>query len=161
MKKIYLLFALLLPLAFACKTANPVQTATETETILDAYWMLLSIEGESPQAPNNTRTAYLRLQESENDIKGFSGCNNFFGKYTLSGNSLSFSNLGSTRMMCPDMEQESRFMNVLERVTAYSIADRILTLYEGNQAIATFKTGNPEDVEQRTPDGKIIIKDFD
>lgn len=161
MKKIYFLILVVLMWLYGCKTASPAQTATETNTILDAYWMLLSLEGESPQVPNNTRTAYLRLQESEKDVKGFSGCNNFFGKYELSGNTLTFSNLGSTRMMCPDMEQETKFMQVLERVSSYSIADRILTLYDGTEAIATFRTGNPDEVEQRSPDGKIIIKEID
>ena len=158
MKKIYYLILLILMWLYGCKTASPAQTETETDTILDAYWMLLSVEGESPQAPNNTRTAYLRLQESENDVKGFSGCNNFFGKYELSGSNIKSSNLGSTRMMCPDMEQETKFMQMLERVSSYSISERILTLYDGTEAIATFRTGNPDEVEQRMPDGKIIIK---
>jgi heat shock protein HslJ len=161
MKKIYYLILLVLMWLYGCKTASPADPQSETETILDAYWMLLSMDGESPQAPNNTHTAYLRLQENENDVKGFSGCNNFFGKYTLSGSSLTFSNLGSTRMMCPDMEKETEFMRMLERVTSYSLSDRILTFYEDKEAIATFRTGNPDEIEKRSPDGKIIIKEID
>ena len=158
MKKIYFWLILLLPVLYSCKTASPVHTETETDTILDAYWMLLSLEGQSPQEPNNTRAAYLRLQESENDVKGFSGCNNFFGKYELNGNTVKFSKLGATRMMCPIMEQETKFMQMLERVDSYSISGRNLTLYEGSEAIATFRAGNPDEVEPRTPDGNIIIK---
>ncbi|NDK55253.1 META domain-containing protein [Pontibacter fetidus] len=158
MKKIYFLILVVLFWLYGCKTASPAHPETETDTILDAYWMLLSLEGQSPQAPNNTRTAYLRLEEKENDVKGFSGCNHFFGKYTLSGSSLRFSDLGSTRMMCPNMDQETKFMEVLGRVESYSIAGSILTFYQGQEAIATFKTGNPEDLQQEERSGKVRVK---
>jgi heat shock protein HslJ len=161
MKKIYFLILVAVLWLYGCKTASPAQTETETDTVLDAYWMLLSLEGQSPQAPNNTQTAYIRLQEKENDVKGFAGCNHFFGKYALNGSALRFSDLGSTRMMCPNMDQETKLMQVLGRVSSYGIAGRILTLYEGKEAIATFRAGNPEELEQRSPDGKIIIKDID
>ncbi|MEJ8755970.1 META domain-containing protein [Pontibacter sp. H259] len=156
MKSLYL--GLLFLLLISCKTATPAQPTAEGDSILDAYWMLMSLEGESPQTPNNTRTAYIRFQENENDVKGFSGCNTFFGKYELSGNSLRLSNLGSTRMMCPIMEQETRMMRVLERVDSYKLSDRILTFYQGNEAIATFRTGNPDEVEPQSPSRKVRIK---
>lgn len=123
--------------------------------------MLLSLEGESLQTPNNTRTAYIRFEEKDNDVKGFSGCNNFFGKYEMVDNKLQLSKLGSTRMMCPIMEQETKLMRILERVDTYSISGNILTFYDGTVAVATFRTGNPDEVEPRTPDGKIIIKELD
>lgn len=145
---------MLLPLLQACSTASPKQLAPEVYTILDAYWMLLSLEGQSPQAPNNTRTAYIRLQEGENDLKGFTGCNNLFGKYELNGNSLKFKDLATTRMMCPSIEQENKLLRVLERVDSFRISDKILTLYQGDEAIATFRTGNRESVDNEVPDGR-------
>lgn len=157
-KYCYQLFLLLLPWVYSCTTANPKQPEEETESILDAYWMLLSLEGQSPQGKNSTRTAYIRFQERENDVKGFGGCNNFFGKYELNGNSLKLSKIGSTRMACPDMAEETKFMQVLERVDSYRITDRILTLYQGKEAIATFRSGNPDELEQPPLDTKIRIK---
>ncbi|HEY4652268.1 MAG TPA: META domain-containing protein [Pontibacter sp.] len=148
MRRFYFWALLLLAGLVSCKTATPEQPTAEEDTILDAYWMLLSLEGQSPQAPNNTRTAFIRLQEGKNDLKGFTGCNALFGKYELNGSTVRFSALGSTRMMCPIMEQETRFLRVLERVDSYSIADRILTLYAGGEAVATFRTGNREDLER-------------
>lgn len=158
MKKIYFLILVVILWLYGCKTASPTQPEAEADTIIDAYWMLLSLEGQSPQAPNNTRTAYIRLEEKENDLKGFSGCNHFFGKYALNGSSLRFSDLGATRMMCPNMEQETKLMQVLGRVESYAIAGRILTFYQGSEAIATFKTGNPEDLEREERSGKVRIK---
>lgn len=158
MKKIYFLILVVILWLYGCKTANPTEPEAEADTVIDAYWMLLSLEGQSPQAPKNTRTAYIRLEEKKNKVKGFSGCNHFFGKYELNGDSLRFSDLGATRMMCPNIEQETKLMKVLGRVESYAIAGRILTFYQGKQAIATFKTGNPDELEQPPLDTKIRIK---
>lgn len=147
MKLLYTFVLVLLVALASCKTARPAQPAAGDETLVDAYWMLLSLGGQSPQAPNNTRAAYIRLQETENDLKGNTGCNTIFGKYELNGKALHFSSVGSTRMMCQDMEQETKFLQMLERVDSYEIADRILTLYAGSEAVATFRAGNPEDLE--------------
>jgi len=152
MRRIYLLAVIglfgLMGIVAGCKTAAPTEPTTEDDTIVDIYWMLLSLEGESPQAPNNTRAAFIRLQENERDLKGNAGCNTIFGKYELNGSSLSFSNVGSTRMMCQNMEQETKFLRMLERVDSFRISDRILTLYAGSEAVATFRSGNPEDLER-------------
>lgn len=116
---------------------------TETDIIQDSYWMLISLEGEDVQLPSDTRTAYIRFEEGKDDVKGFTGCNDFFGKYELNGENLQISDLGSTRAMCPVIEQEKKFMAILERVGSYSISDYLLTLYDKNgTAIATFRAGN-------------------
>ncbi|MBB6612434.1 META domain-containing protein [Pontibacter sp. Tf4] len=138
---------LLITVIAGCKTIRPAEPAAGDETIVDAYWMLLSLEGQSPQAPNNTREAYIRLQETENDLKGNTGCNTIFGKYELSGKSVRFRNIGATRMMCPDMEQETKFLQMLERVDSFEVAGEILTLFAGSEAVATFRSGNPENLE--------------
>lgn len=158
MLNLYFCALLLMAGLSGCATASPELLSAEGDTILDAYWMLLSLEGQSPQPPNNTRTAYIRFQEEENDVKGFSGCNYFFGKYALNGDSLRISNLGATRMMCPNMEQETSLMQVLGRADSYQIADRILTLYQGTEAIATFRAGNPEIPDQAPREKKVRIK---
>jgi heat shock protein HslJ len=159
--KIGYVFGLLIiaVLLASCKTASPAQPQSETGVLQDAYWMLLSLEGEDLQSPNNTRTAYIRFEEKDNDVNGFSGCNNFFGKYEITNNKLKLSKIGSTRMMCPVIEQETKLLRLLKQVDVYTISGDILTLYAGNQAVATFRTGNPDEIEPRKPDGKIIIKE--
>lgn len=137
--KFLLLFLFLL--TGACTTQNKHMT-TEKDIIQDTYWMLVSMEGEELQAPANTRTAYIRFEEGKDEVNGFTGCNNFFGKYELSGDSVRLSGLGSTKMMCPIIDQENKLMAVLEQVDAYSIADYLLTLYSNGAAVATFRAGN-------------------
>ena len=141
-KKIYLPILCALLLLGSC-TAKVATTATQTETILDAYWMLLSIEGESVQRPNDTQMAYIRFQENDNDVTGFTGCNKIFGKYEVAGsvNALRLSNLNSTKVACDNLEQEARLMQLLAQVDTYSISGDLLTLYAGSRAVATFRTG--------------------
>lgn len=143
---VYLLLSL--SMLGACTTQKKAMT-TEKDIIQDTYWMLVSLEGEELQGPTDTRTAYIRFEEGKPDVKGFTGCNNFFGKYELNGDSVRLSKLGSTRMMCPVIEQENKFLSVMERVDAYKIADYLLTLYANGKAIATFRAGNDQDMREQ------------
>jgi len=60
-------------------------------------------------------------------IGGLAGCNRYFGPVTLEGDTISFGNLASTRMMCADtlMNQEQRFFQAL------SAAKRLELTHEG------------------------------
>ena len=72
----------------------------------------------------------------EGRIQGFGGCNSFTGAYTQSGKSLSIGTesgqLATTLKACPPaiMDQESRFMDALGRVSAYRIEQGLLHLLD-------------------------------
>ena len=153
--KFILAAGLLLTLLVSACTIKPKNKASEVYTFKDAYWMLMSVEGQSPQAPNDTHTAYIRFEENENDVHGFTGCNKFFGKYE--GNeeqqTLKLSQLGSTKMMCPNIELENKFMRILESVDSYRISDNVLTLYTNGQAVATFMAGTERSIDNEVEDG--------
>ena len=94
-------------------------------------WTLTSfIEGEDVQLPlvNTTITACFE----DGNITGNSGCNNYFGDYTVNGNEINMSNvLGSTRMTCePEekMQQEYQYLEMFGNVTTYTIEENQLTL---------------------------------
>jgi heat shock protein HslJ len=71
--------------------------------------------GERPVIDNSP--AYIEFAE-EGRAGGNASCNRFTGAYVLSGSSLSFSNMASTKKMCFPalMEQEARFLAALEWV---------------------------------------------
>jgi heat shock protein HslJ len=121
--------------------------STADDVIQDAYWMLVSLEGETIQTPADTRTAYIRFEENETDVNGYAGCNKFSGNYALNGDSLQLSDLSTTRMSCPAMQTENKLMEVLRRADAFRISGDVLTLFAGGKAVATFMTGNPELLE--------------
>ena len=80
--------------------------------------------------------------EMDGKVNGFSGCNNFFGNYTLIGRTININDLGSTRKFCEgEMELENAYFQVLEiEVRAlFSEGKLILTGDEGNQMIFRYK----------------------
>lgn len=133
-------------------TLQPKDLPQEKDTIKDAYWVLMSLEGQEVQPLNDTRTAYIRLEENENDVDGFTGCNKISGSYSLDDSRLQLSQLRTTRMACPNMEEENKLMEVLGRVNNYKLSGDLLTLFEGDKAVATFMTGNPEMMQKQVED---------
>lgn len=140
-------FILLIALSLSNCTRRPATPVSDNETILDAYWLLVSLEGAELQASNTVQTAYIRFQESENDVFGYTGCNKLKGKYNLNGNTLQLQDLSTTRMSCPSLATENRLLEALRGVTGYRKAGEILTLYAGDKAVATFRTGSISDIE--------------
>lgn len=65
---------------------------------------------------------HITFDDDTKKISGFSGCNRFFGSYTLNKNSLNLSSLGSTRMLCS--EDKNKIENAL--LKAFDKADTVL-----------------------------------
>ncbi len=69
-------------------------------------------------------------------VAGSASCNRFIGGYELTGEGLSFSQLGTTMMACEEhlSQQESRFLEVLQAVVRFEIsADGRLVLHTPDQ----------------------------
>ena len=67
----------------------------------------------------------------EGRVAGQGSCNRFFGSVQLSGDSISFGALGSTRMACPEavMAQESAYFKALQDAERYAIDGSSLLIY--------------------------------
>ncbi len=80
-----------------------------------------------------------------NQISGHSGCNSFNGEATIDGNLLSFGDLASTLMLCPDDEvnqREAEFLAALNNAASYTIKRQALTLLDANdETTALFIVG--------------------
>ncbi|MYQ41593.1 Heat shock protein HslJ [Streptomyces sp. LamerLS-316] len=66
----------------------------------------------------------------DGSVEGNLGCNSFHGKATVSGSTLTFGPLASTRKMCagPEMELERALLAVLDGKTTYGIEHRSLSI---------------------------------
>ena len=66
-------------------------------------------------------------------LSGVGACNRLMGDYMLAPKSgLSFDNLASTRMMCPNMEDETAFCLILDGTTHYDIDyDTLMLMQDG------------------------------
>ena len=76
----------------------------------------------------------LNFIELEKSVRGNTGCNDFFGNYTIDHSTLSFNDIGSTEMACeqPIMDIENAFLQALRKTGSYDIENSVLTLYSKN-----------------------------
>ena len=81
--------------------------------VLKGTYQITHLETEDISTHNVTIT----FNNSTKQVSGFSGCNRFFGSYSIEGNTLKFGDLGSTRMMCEENANsvESKFLKTLNK----------------------------------------------
>lgn len=118
-----------------CIIAIVVMSCDETKKVIDVAgnvqlsgkYNVTEIDGStiSENAP------YISFFALDKTIRGNTGCNSYFGSYTLDLYALSFSDIGSTEMACdpPIMEVENTFLSALNNTGSYEIQNRVLTLY--------------------------------
>lgn len=109
----------------------------------ETFWELQTLEGKDFSSfTNNNKKVGFTLDNEDNRISGFAGCNTFFGTYTFEpGNRISFSALGATRMACPDIAfNENEFLKIFELADNYTLDGNTLSLNVGRRApLAIFK----------------------
>jgi heat shock protein HslJ len=123
-------FAAVLALAFAnCRGATPE----------DVIWQLAAVDGAPAAADTEGRAPTLRLDPSNHKVGGTTVCNGYSGPYTLSGDSLAFGLLISTRRACGDPEmnrQEAVFLGVLEKTRTWRANGDTLELRDATGVLA-------------------------
>lgn len=85
---------------------------------LHDIWALVEMDGtalETSEFPKGVPT--LELQMKENRAMGNGGCNQFSGQFTPRHDKLNFGPLVSTKMACPAIQQESRYLSALSGKT--------------------------------------------
>lgn len=120
---------------------------TKTNSLGGTAWKLVTMEVIPEEAIAAEADAFtLVFDAADTMVYGRTNCNRFFGKYEANTDgTLHFGDLGSTRMMCPDMEYEAAFLQMLGQVNLYAIQDSELTLYGGDidslerHPLATFR----------------------
>jgi len=103
----------------------------------NTYWKLLEVEGKKITTPQGQQDAHLILAGNNSDVKGYAGCNSFFGRYSHQGEVLTFSGLGSTMMACPQgMDTEVAFLQALGETNRAVIEGMYLQLYVADRLLA-------------------------
>ena len=105
---------------------------TEAE-LTDTVWRL--VEYGPIDAPVAAGTEATATFDADGKLNGAAGCNSYFATYTLDGESLSVSEVGSTMMACMDdnvMQQESAYLAALSSATTLRYtADELIIDYAG------------------------------
>lgn len=79
----------------------------------------------------------LTFDDANKRVSGFSGCNNFFGTYNLDNESLTFSNLASTKKFCQEEANalEQNYLKALEKTTNFKVANNTISLLNNDTVV--------------------------
>ena len=142
MRRLILAFVIVTIVLAGCKSSQKVQAVTQQPTLppttqfQETTWTLVELMGKPILLnENNKKKIYIFLQKEENRVLGFSGCNTIMGKYELKeGNRITFSDMASTMMACPDLAIETEFNKMLGTVDNYSLNGTTMTLNKAKMA---------------------------
>ena len=121
----------------ACMAACQGEKKSESELNLEGEWLFQTVEGDSIAA--GEEEVFLGLNTADSTLYGCTGCNRLLGSFTFDyeTQTITFENLGSTRMMCENMESEAQVMAALQSTTAFDIEGDVLSLSNGEETVAT------------------------
>lgn len=92
---------------------------------LNGEWNITEVEGQKIAAG---KLPFIGFDVAQKRIYGNSGCNRMMGTFeadSLKPGVLKFGQIGSTRMMCPDMKTEQLVLGVMDKVASYqTVSDK-------------------------------------
>lgn len=99
-------------------------------------WTLVEMIGVPVQTSGGMTNANIVFDPSKQMISGNGGCNRIFGPYEIDKkNSLTFGEMGSTRMACQNAPFENKFLEILKTVKYYDNNSGELLLKNGNKDV--------------------------
>lgn len=108
---------------------NATTTGTQTITITPS-------QGENLHEPEKPNISFYGLNAT---FSGFTGCNQYSGRYHLKGEKLVLETAAaSTKMVCLGHYDESAFLHALNRVNGYRASDGQLELLANNKVLLVF-----------------------
>ena len=105
-------------------------------------WALAELDGQPVAAGEAGKRAGFHLVADGHKVQGNAGCNRMMGTYQLEGGSLKFGPLATTKMACPEMETEGKFLKAIGATTRYEIAGSKLTLFAGDTPVARLEAAS-------------------
>lgn len=94
---------------------------------------LTSLAGSEWGFENSTQFIAFK---SKGEVRGFGGCNNFFGTYVQDGQALTFGPLASTKKFCQGkMDAESSFLQSVQNTRQYEATHLSMSLIDENGAV--------------------------
>ena len=102
-------------------------------------WMLATLNGKRIETEKRPTMMF-----SHGKLSVFGGINRLTGSYALVRNTVTMSDLGSTKMTGPPelVELENNFANTLRSVDAFEVSGSELTLSSNGAVVAVFQAQN-------------------
>ena len=128
----------------ACDVIGGDTGSSDSAALESKTWVLIShgTEGQLQTVLAGVEiTATFNPEEAE--VRGSSGCNQYFGEYKVKGRELSVSNIAFTEMACltPEgvMEQEQEFLSIFVAAESFEIQEDKLIIFTANDQLLKFE----------------------
>ena len=109
--------------------------------LVGTQWQLAQIEGRDVTPEDN----YTIVFAADNTLSGIAECNRLTARYTVDvEGDMMISDIGTTRMLCPNDEQERRFLDILASVTDFKMDGPMLMLISDGEMRAVFQAVGAE-----------------
>lgn len=128
MKKIIFFLALFFSFT-ACSILNKdmenQNKENDVQTVFGVEWKLKKIGNKEMKYSEENETITLLMTSEPENVSGFSACNRYFGKFIYKKGKLTFRDMASTAMMCPNqtMDLERRYLTQLDKVNNFEITE--------------------------------------
>jgi len=107
----------------------------DDKLMMSNVWILTGMDGNEYEYQGTGLGAYMDIHVSDMNLSGHAPCNKFSGKLKyLDTVRVDFEKIISTRMHCPEMEDEQKYLQSLEQTEQYRIDSNILILF-GNSGV--------------------------
>lgn len=117
---------------------TPTHTDPVVEKIHSCKWKLSKLGSYPSLLFDPKHTPYLQIH-NDGRFSGYSGCNSFFGKYTLKENLINFGSITSSASYCTETASlENIVLNTFRDIDNYSIEDNKLLLKNGGFILMYF-----------------------
>jgi heat shock protein HslJ/uncharacterized lipoprotein NlpE involved in copper resistance len=124
-----------------------MSNAESNAQLKGTHWTLLELGGTPVHVTQGmAEPPYLQLDTAQANAYGDTGCNRFSGPYELTGDSLHFGALVSTRRACLDEamnQQESTFLKALSDTRRWQVSSDTLVLSGEAGVLARFSARRP------------------
>lgn len=135
--KIYLTVFLIFGL-FTLQNCDSTKNLANTEIAskLKGTWVLKSMDNTNVSDLFGGKMPILTFEDQK--ISGNAGCNQYNGTYTLIGNKFIPSPFNTTRMACPQMDQENKFLENLGKTSTLNFNNYTLQFVQNNKVVLEF-----------------------
>lgn len=108
---------------------------TATSFLAKFKWRLIQLHGR----PVAVYKAFLTFDNKNNQVNGSTGCNNFWGPFSINDNNIQFAPLAATMKACNGDNIENDVFSVLEsKDLRFDIAEQTLNFYIKNKLVMIF-----------------------
>lgn len=132
----------------ACHSNEPISSAQDrgdevTHGLAGTRWALVQLGGKPVAVSEGGREAYIALNASDGSVVGHAGCNRLSTKYQQNGAQISFGDVITTRMFCPDMPTETALLQAMKIAAGWRIVGPQLELLDNQKTtVARFEARN-------------------